>query len=622
MQAIHLLDASIANKIAAGEVVERPASVVKELLENCIDAGSTRIYVDIEDAGKTLIRISDNGYGIPAKEVPLAFLRHATSKITTVEDIYAISSLGFRGEALASIAAVSKIEMVTKIANSDLGYKYCLEGGIPVEDSSVGTNNGTTITIRDLFYNTPARLKFMKSAASENMAILDWVQKIAISNPGVAIRYKNNGKTLFQSNGDGKRETILYDLWGAELFNELIQYKTTSNLFQMEAYFTRPHYTKGNRGYQMLIVNGRVVRSKQITDGVYEGYRSLLMANRFPAWLMILNLKPQQYDINIHPAKMEIKFQDENLIRNEMTSHTRAALLNSAVIHKIQSINTPEQTPVDIINPNSVTAPSHSALNEVWSVDRDTGTGRVEEQHIASTARVNAFNLLDAMVSYASTETKLKSLSTTEQLLIPDFTDKSTGDNRSVYMAMSVIGVFKGAYILTEHLGSLYIIDQHAAHERILYEYFLSKEGDELVEKQGLILPLTLEVSTKMMLCFDFNQSYFEQIGFNIDKLGSKTLVVRETPSILTLEQSQRLINEVLDLLIVQEGTERMQNFETFAMMACKSAVKAHDYLTIEEVKRLLYDLSLCENPFTCPHGRPIAIEMTEHEIEKKFKRT
>lgn len=614
MRTIHVLDPSIANKIAAGEVVERPASVMKELLENSIDAGATRIFIDVEEAGKTLIRVADNGQGIPKSEVPIAFLRHATSKIHTIDDIYAIESLGFRGEALASIASVSKVEMTSKTKDSEVGLKYVIEGGIALYEGPISTNNGTTIAIRELFYNTPARFKFLKSDTSENMAILDIIHKIALSHPEVALQYKNNGRLLFQTKGDGKRDLILYDLWGADLHKQLMQYQVQTELYSLTAYFSRPSYTRGNRNYQLLIVNGRAVRSKAITDGVFDGYRSLLMVNRFPAWVVVLDLKPESFDINIHPAKMDIKFQSEQMIKNQMSDHVRAALLNSPQIPSLQS-STDEKSPVSepfVYPRKTVTANSFNPK-----------TFEVHEQKAifgdnSNTAQRQPFKLLEAMIAYTESELAKApepDIQDIQQVLIEE------EEPHQLFLSMRPMGAFMNAYILAEYNNTLYIIDQHAAHERILFEAFLKAERSQSIERQILMIPLTKSVDVKTMLCFEAYAHHFEQLGFGLEKLGERTLILREAPSLLSYEQSTALMETLLELVQLEADQKTELSLEDFARKACKSAVKAHDALTLLEIKQLLKDLATCDNPYTCPHGRPISIELNQHEIEKRFKR-
>ncbi len=620
MRSIHVLDASIANKIAAGEVVERPASVIKELLENSIDAGGTRIFIDVEDAGKTMIRIADNGQGIPADQVPLAFLRHATSKIETVQDIYAIESLGFRGEALASISAVSKIEMLTKVQDAELGLKYVIEGGLVLSSGPIGTNNGTTLTIRDLFFNTPARYKFMKSDISENIAILDCIHKIGISHPEIAIQYKNNGKLLFHSKGDGKREVILYDLWGSDLHKQLVQYTVETDAYTMTAYFSRPSYSRGNRHYQQLIVNGRSVRSKTITDGVFEGYRTLLMVNRFPAWVIILDMPPTDFDINIHPAKMDIKFQHEQLIRSQMSGHVRAALLNTHQIPEMLSQDKSKVEPIAIWPSKTI-----EDIEDIFSGSSQTEFKGIQEhpdayrgsQHIEVNS--SPFKLLDAMLAFAEAEQQSTENQITNE--IPLVNQQNLIEERHLFIDMKPLGVFQNAYILGEHDNCLYVIDQHAAHERILFETFLKADQTKSIERQILLIPLTKAVDLKTMLCFEAYTHYFDRLGFTLDKLGDKTLVLREAPSLLTYEQSTQLMETLLELIQNDESRKQTLTLEDFAKKACKSAVKAHDALTHMEIKKLLYDLSKCDNPYTCPHGRPISISISQNKIEKRFKR-
>ncbi|OPJ57170.1 DNA mismatch repair endonuclease MutL [Alkalithermobacter paradoxus] len=604
---INLLDEYTINKIAAGEVVERPSSVVKELIENSIDAHSSKITVEIEDGGKKLIRITDNGTGIKPDEVEKAFLRHATSKILNVEDLYNLNSLGFRGEALASIASVSEVELITRTKENDFGIKICLSGGKIIKKESIGTSIGTTIIIRNLFFNTPARKKFLKSSNAETLSITDTVNKLSIGNPSIQFKYINNNKVMLTSPGDGNLKSAIRSIYGKQVFDNLIQVSSDMGFIKIDGFIGNTSIYRGNRSMQHVYVNGRYVKSTILLNSINDGYKSILPINKYGICFLNLYLNPDVIDVNIHPTKLEIKFENELQIYNVIKNTINDTLLGQTLIPKYEKTLTASYKENyikvnDIINtscthlekgvkPLTIVCEEQIMVSEDFAKNcEDKNTFSVDSSNIYAS---NKNTFIDAPIVNE------------DKIILPD---------------ISIVGTIFNTYIIGQHKDSIFLIDQHAAHERVLYETYLAELTNKSLTTQILIDPIILDFCIKDIIKIKDIFSIFEEFGFEIELFGNNSIIIRGVPYLFEAPESEKFILEILDNIDYVTNNYELKK-DKIASMACKSAIKAKDKIHQIEIDVLIRKLSQCENPYTCPHGRPILVEMTKYEIEKMFKR-
>lgn len=656
---IKQLDKDISNKIAAGEVVERPLAVVKELVENAIDAGATKITVEVSDAGKSLIRITDNGHGIHPDDVVLAFERHSTSKIRTINDIYHIASLGFRGEALASIASVSIVELVSKHRDFDMGKKLVLEGGHVVEHHEIGAPQGTSISIKDLFYNTPARLKFMKSNNAEQNAINDIMNKLALSHPEVAFKYIVAGKNVFITPGNNKMYDVILNIYERRMAKSLIALNVDEEEITMNGFISSIEMTRGNRQYQIVFVNNRYVKSKVIDDAVSLAYRTLIPHNRFPIVFLNLTLDPSLIDINIHPAKTEIRFHQEGIVKdfvyksiaqelnrynlvpskplNSKPVHSRESLKLYNEINRQETVNKSDSTNgatnnvekvqeklVPLSNTTSKPAYKHSN-HHVDPVDRK----KVEVYHETlvqlrsdkTESDAPEKQPLERPALIKSKPFKRESVYVEEvyEPAKPIFEPEET----SIYDGLQYKGTMFNTYLIFEKGSEMYLIDQHAAHEKVLFEQYVADFKAEKLASQMILEPITVHVNYMDKHNIRGHLDKFLRLGFNVELFGEDALIVREIPTIFDIKTSKHLIVELVENLNFNMPKEQFElKLDSLMQQSCKKAIKASDALANIEIKALISQLKGLKDPYTCPHGRPIIISISKKEIEKKFNRT
>ncbi len=606
---IRVLDKVIADKIAAGEVIERPISIVKELVENALDAGADSLVVEIKTGGKSYIRVTDNGCGIPYEEAETAFLRHATSKIETASDLDAIDTLGFRGEALASIAAVTRTELVTKTADSKTGIRLVLHGSMVIQKEQTGCPDGTTIVVTDLFYNTPARLKFMKSDSAESGLIIEFISQMALAYKDVKFRLINNGKILFSTLGDGNRlNTILRVYSDVDARNMVPVYFSEGGL-QLEGYISTPAFSKTTRGSQIYFVNGRVVSSKVIERGVAAGYKERLFEGRYPVTYLFLRVDPHTLDVNIHPNKREVRFDDESAVTDFISRAIKEALATKDAVvdagnlfkdmdKKISASKVYER----VFEPFREKVPEHLSKREEEQVDIKQLLSIVDNEPHKTAVKTET--------AVSAPEDAGPELSVYEPQLKPfDFSQ------------LEITGVIFDTYITAIDGSVFYLIDQHAAHERIFYEKLVAEYENGEKARQPLLMPLIINVSLAVSENrFDWLNA-LTKMGFTIAEFGQGTFRITEIPMFMELSEAEDFLNEFIENMTNSTDLSNRVVIDKLIMMSCKAAVKANDRLSTEEINALIKDLSSCINPFSCPHGRPTFIRLTRYEIEKMFKR-
>ncbi len=603
---IKVLDKNVADKIAAGEVIERPISIVKELVENALDAGADNLVVEIKNGGKTYIRVTDNGCGIPCEEVETAFLRHATSKIETASDLDAIDTLGFRGEALASIAAVTRTELVTKTADRKTGTRLVLHGGAVILKEQTGCPDGTTIVITDLFYNTPARLKFMKTDSAESGLIIDFISQMALAYKNVKFRLINNGKILFSTLGDGNRLNTILRVYNDVDARNMVPVSFKEDGIEIEGYISTPAFSKTTRGSQIFFVNGRVVSSKVIERGVTAGYKERLFEGRYPVTYLFLHVDSHTIDVNIHPNKREVRFDHETLVTDFISRAIRDALsTKDAVVDAGNLFRNMDKK----ISPSKV----YERVFEPFREKEPEKISRKEDQ-------VDIKQLLSTIENPASEETSTKAI----------HHEEGTGPSIEIYepqlkpfdfSELEITGVIFDTYITAVDGSSFYLIDQHAAHERIFYEKLVGEYESSEKARQSLLVPLIINVSLAV------SENHFDwldalaKMGFTIDEFGSGTFRITEIPMFMELSEAEDFVNQFIENINDSTNLSNKVVIDKLIMMSCKAAVKANDVLRMDEIRALINDLSSCINPFSCPHGRPTFIRLTHYEIEKMFKR-
>ena len=663
---INLLDEITINKIAAGEVVERPASIVKELVENSIDAGADRIIIEVENGGKSLIKITDNGCGIPSSEVKKCFLRHATSKIDKIDDLFNLFTLGFRGEALASICAVSKLEMTTKFEDEAVGTKITLVGGNVESKEAVGANTGTSIVIKDLFFNTPARKKFLKTDHAELMNITDIVNKLAIGYPNVKFRYLNAGKLMVNTPGDGKLLSAVRSIYSRETAENLIEINYDCSLFKIDGYIGNNNIYRSNRNLQHVYINGRFVKSKILYDAIANAYKSIIPINKHAICFINLHLDPDKVDVNIHPGKIEVKFEKENEIKLEIMEYLRAKLLKESLIGKYETFDRvpkdravkQEIKPIDLSDEVDVNSfiklddfkekkknlegkhkKEIKPKSEVKSKANESNNSSLKNSNATNKnyshgfSRYNDNKDIDNKISYygnAKNLEEINKISETESQMaftadgaILDSEKRDEIEKKEVGFSLKyykVVGVIFDTYIVLQKGESMYLMDQHAAHERVLFERYMNAFHKREVHMQMLLDPIVLELSSVDMLRVEKNIDVFKNFGFEVEIFGMNNILIRGVPNLFGTPQSEKFILELIDNIDKISNNYDLKD-DRFAVMACKSAIKANDRIQNIEIESLFRQLEKCENPYTCPHGRPTMVEISKVEIEKMFKR-
>lgn len=636
MAEITVLDSKTIDQIAAGEVVERPASVVKELVENACDAGATAITVEIRDGGTTFIRVTDNGSGIQKEQVKKAFFRHATSKIKDASDLSCINSLGFRGEALSSIAAVSMVEMITKTKESLTGVRYRMEGEREQEFSEVGAPEGTTIIIRELFFNIPARKKFLKMPATEGSYIADLMEHMALSRPDISFQFQVNRQTRFATSGSGDLKEVVYRIYGREIAKEVFPFKAEEEGLKIEGFLGTPILVRPNRNFEFFFVNRRYIRNQILSKGLEGGYQAYLMQHKFPMAYLHLTIDTQLVDVNVHPSKMEVRFSDNQRIFDFLERQVKEALHNREMIPAVtlsesekqsrktaalssSSVdNAKEQSPEQIRTPNRPSADSAQKQSAV-TLARQLITS-APPQPKSLPPQPFEKKRLEAMVREERLEYTKEDPVITAQKQLNLFEEKILTEK--AVMQYEIIGQIFDTYWIASYQDKMILIDQHAAHEKVKYEALMRKVREGSADSQNLLPPVIVTLSGLEISILERYREYFEKIGFEIDAFGGNSYALRAVPCDLYGNCGETFLQEVLNELASEHkpGTPNAVS-ERIATMACKSAVKGNHRMSRQEMETLLQQLLTLDNPYHCPHGRPTMIIMTKQELERKFKR-
>ena len=663
MPNIKVLDQTTINQIAAGEVIERPASVVKELLENAIDARATAVTIEIKEGGISLIRVTDNGCGIPRDEIPTAFLRHATSKIQTVEDLFTVASLGFRGEALSSIASIAQVELITKTGDALSGSRYCIDGGEEKSLEDIGAPEGTTFLVRNLFYNTPARRKFLKSPATEGAHISDLVEKLSLSHPEVSIRLIQNGQSRLHTSGNHNLRDIIYTIYGREIAANLLPVEMGEAPVKLSGFIGKPLIARGNRNFENYFINGRYIKSNLINKAIEDAYKPFMMQHKYPFTMLHFTIDPSFLDVNVHPAKMELRFRDGEMIYKMIYHTISMALSEKELIPEVElgqnQKKEPSLKPVQLQRPepfeekrraalkapgwlegrsdqSSLAAPdsrmkpsvpepaaeqgpaavlSGTPVKPAEGAFKDRETGVREAENIRETGTEYGRPVKQTDRQEQKTQ---KAPETPRQMDL--FEDRLL--SREARAEHRLIGQLFDTYWLVEYRDKLYIIDQHAAHEKVLYEKTMATLKSREYTSQLVNPPVILTLNESEQLLLERYMDHFTGIGFEIEPFGGKEYAVRAVPANLFSIAKKELLMEMLDNLsedVGRSGADLIN--DRIASLSCKAAVKGNHRLSASEAETLIDQLLELENPYACPHGRPTIISMSRYELEKKFKR-
>ena len=643
MAKIQLLDQKTIDNIAAGEVIERPASVVKELVENAVDAKANAVTVEIKDGGMTLIRVTDNGIGIPKDQVKTAFLRHATSKIRSVEDLLSVSSLGFRGEALSSISAVAQVELVTKTAESFSGVSYKIYGGEEEAFDDIGAPDGTTFLVKNLFYNTPARRKFLKSATTEAGYVEQMMVHIALSHPEISFKFIHNNKNKIYTSGNGKVKDIIYHIYGRDVAGALIPLEAQNEDVKVTGFVAKPYVSRGNRNYESYFINGRYIKSSIIYKAIEEGYRTFTMKHRYPFVCLDFKIDQELLDVNVHPTKMEIRFRNGREIYELVVDAVRAALLQKDLVQDVLR-ETPKKK--ELPKTKEVKKPEPFEVNrrkeEVQKVDQQ-GQGvqqQVEKQRQAVQQQIEKPSHPVKKTLTASESSKNTKKPTyaglnynTQKKEFPQYKTDELSSNQMtlrkdpVFSVQArpdrkILGQLFKTYWLIEYEDQLFIMDQHAAHEKVNYERLMKNFKEKEIYSQRLEPPMVVTVSMTEAEALTRYKDAFAGLGFTIESFGGNEYCIREVPANLYGIGERDLFMELLDAVSQENGTLDTEVIASkIATMACKMSIKGNQRVSLMEVEHLLDELMKLENPYQCPHGRPTIIKMSKYEIDKKFKR-
>jgi DNA mismatch repair protein MutL len=642
MAKIQLLDQKTIDNIAAGEVIERPASVVKELVENAVDANANAITVEIKDGGMTLIRVTDNGIGIPKDQVKTAFLRHATSKIRSVEDLLSVSSLGFRGEALSSISAVAQVELVTKTAESFSGVSYKIYGGEEEAFDDIGAPDGTTFLVKNLFYNTPARRKFLKSAITEAGYVEQMMVHIALSHPKISFKFIHNNKNKIYTSGNGKVKDIIYHIYGRDVAGALIPVQAQSEDVKVTGFVAKPYVSRGNRNYESYFINGRYIKSSIIYKAIEEGYRTFTMKHRYPFVCLDFKINQELLDVNVHPTKMEIRFRNGREIYELVVDTVREALLQKDLVQdvlretpkkkkeqpKTKEVKKPE--PFEVNRRKEETQKMDQTMKDFAKM-RQSQTNQqghrakpegMKQDRLKSESSQTAKKPTYAGLNYNTQKKEFPQYKTDElssnQMTLredPVFSVQARPDRK-------ILGQLFKTYWLIEYEDQLFIMDQHAAHEKVNYERLMKNFKEKEIYSQRLEPPMVVTVSMMEAEALERYRDAFAGLGFTIESFGGNEYCIREVPANLYGIGERDLFMELLDAVSQENGTMDTEVIASkIATMACKMSIKGNQRVSLMEVEHLLDELMKLENPYQCPHGRPTIIKMSKYEIDKKFKR-
>ncbi|WP_240419628.1 DNA mismatch repair endonuclease MutL [Paenibacillus periandrae] len=643
MGIIRVLDEHIANQIAAGEVVERPSSVVKELVENAVDAGSSRIDVTIEEGGLALIRVSDNGSGMQSDDCEAAFFRHATSKIVSSQDLFSIRTLGFRGEALPSIAAVSKVTCLTSTNSSGLGHQLVIEGGTVKVSEETAAPRGTDIQVRELFYNTPARLKYMKTVQTELGHVSDFIYRLALAHPEIAFTLKHNGSVMIQTLGNEDMRGVIAAIYGTTVAKTMLPIEGEQLDYSIRGFIGKPETTRANRNGISTFINGRYVRNFTLIHALMQGYHTFLPINRFPVAAIHIEMDPTLVDVNVHPAKLEVRFSKEqeliqfveeqvrHVLNQQVLIPTGAAPSKSKPINHIQEQLELYRSAPPASSANGNIDKAYDRKQDVEALNRWSQADLQSERELDVKRSVNTFNSTgrdteqrdkqlrsEPVQSFkeqsAANEALLRTLAADEQTVAPVLPS---------FPKLSPIGQMHGTYIIAQNEEGLFLIDQHAAHERINYEYYFEKFGNPAEASQELLVPITLEFTSSDAVRIQDKLPLLEQAGVYVEPFGGNSFLVRAYPHWFPDGDEKALIDEMTEWLLAERKSVDVSRLREKAaiMCSCKASIKANQSMRVNEMEALLDRLAACRNPYTCPHGRPIVISFSTYELEKLFKR-
>lgn len=632
MPKIELLSQETIDKIAAGEVVERPSSVVKELVENAIDAGASAVTVEIKEGGVSFIRVSDNGCGIEKEQIPLAFLRHSTSKIRSVEDLLSVSSLGFRGEALSSIAAVSQVELITKTNSNFTGTRYRIEGSKECGCEDIGAPDGTTFLVRNLFYNTPARKKFLKSAQTEGGYIHDLMQHMALSHPGVAFKLITGGQLKLQTSGNGNVRDIIYHLYGRDITRSLLEISHETSLFHVEGFIGKPNISRGNRNFEIYFVNGRFIKSQVIARAIEEAYKPFLMQHQYPLTVLYFTIDSSLLDINVHPTKMELRFSSQQEIYQQLACLLGENLKNRDMIPQVPV----QETPADRRAKEPVPLPAMPEPFERRRLEEARQAIRHDSPYEKKyTPTAEAGTISDTLLPLSGQESKdtgnIQPLPDGDGSPLPVTQEKNTYGtyeqssflSRQEMARHKIIGQLFDTYWLVEYEDKLFVVDQHAAHEKVLYERMRRQLSCKELTSQAVSPPVVMTLSMREAEALEHFMPQFTKLGFVIEHFGGMEYSICGVPGNLYKIDPHAILQEMLGELTrdIHSSLEPDVILDKLASMSCKAAIKGNQRISLPEMEALMQELMELENPYNCPHGRPTIISMSRYEIEKKFKR-
>ena len=644
MPEITLLSQETIDKIAAGEVVERPSSVVKELVENAIDAKATAVTVEIKEGGISFIRITDNGCGIERAQVPLAFLRHSTSKIKSVEDLMSITSLGFRGEALSSISAVSQVELITKTYGELTGTRYVIEGSREKENEEIGAPEGTTFIVRNLFYNTPARRKFLKTAQTEGNYINDLMERLALSHPGVSFKFINNGQTKMHTSGNSREKDMIYHIYGRDITAGLLEIDHKNEYFHVKGFIGKPLISRGNRNFENYFINGRYIKSALLSKSIEEAYKGFLMQHQYPFCVLYFSMDTDLLDVNVHPTKMELRFSNNEAIYKTLFEIIRGALTHKDFIPEVpvqeekvqkrENIKVPlpepfERRGIETVPQKEAAPPENlsvfnSLLPKKETITTEQSTDRVSETNTYTVSKsvpqpIPAGKTTASLPEETASVPPEPKVTYEQQELIAVSKGFPTKDAKKKH---KIIGQLFDTYWMVEYEDKLFIIDQHAAHEKVLYEKTMKKVREKTFSSQTLSPPIILTLSLEEIEMLEKYREQINAFGYEIEPFGGKEYAVTAIPADFTGIDTKAMFLEMLDDFANINGNDSPNAImEKVASMSCKAAIKGNQHISRPEAERLIDELLELENPYNCPHGRPTIISMTKYEIEKKFKR-
>ena len=645
---IKLLENNLINKIAAGEVIERPASIVKELVENSIDAFSKNIIIEIKNGGTSFIKIQDDGIGIEKNQIKKAFLRHATSKLEKIDDLDSILTLGFRGEALASIASISMVEMSTKTKNEEIGNKIVIEGGKIISEEEIASLQGTTFIVKNIFFNTPARRKFLKKDSVEGGYVSEIVNRLALAHPNISFTYINNGVEILRTTGDGDLKNTVFYIYGKEICKKLIPINAIKNGFKISGLIGIPELSRGNRSYENFFINGRYIKSNVVQSAIEEGYEGKLMVGKFPVFIINMSVPQNTVDVNVHPTKLEVRFEDENFIHNFLCDAIEKTLKNQVLIPNIEFED--KKTFLEVTETKPFNIEVQKQLEDLLVEDEEqivtkpkthTNTPLVvnevaEEELIKKTELISRLYKPKEETKKSTIEKDVSNINIQQpiiqNIIIEDeenkieektqkFKEKSI-KKHNFFNNYKIVGQIFSTYWIIEQNNEIFIIDQHSAHERVIYEELSQKYKEENISSQRLIEPIVIKATPLEKSTIEQNISLFEKFGFDIEEFGLNTYAIRQVPFIFKTPVEPSFFTELLDMLVDKNISNVYDaKIEKIISMSCKKAVKANDRLSFIEAKSLIEKILKLENPFSCPHGRPTIIKMTKYEIEKLFKR-